>query len=193
MPRWAPNKEARLRNKRWTIVPTEGPLPHPCLFNRQPEVSACKLLLFLLWNFSKWIHLAQIRVVCFIWFTIFFNRWLLWMAPSSLKAKAWHSTKPEMWWKKNHQEADNPIYSLFIPFDQIMFFPSSPSFFYSFLSRFVFALVQSSPIANDDLCWRFCCCHTKLVHSERLRNFRYYFFLYFEILKQVLLSKNERK
>ena len=48
-------------------------------------------------------------------------------------------------------------------------------FFYSFLSRFVFALVQSSPIANDDLCWRFCCCHTKLVHSERLRNFRYYF------------------
>ena len=56
-------------------------------------------------------------------------------------------------------------------FDQIMFFPSSPSFFYSFLSRFVFALVQSSPTANDDLCWRFCCCHTKLVHSERLRNF----------------------
>ena len=52
-------------------------------------------------------------------------------------------------------------------------------FFYSFLSRFVFALVQSSPIANDDLCWRFCCCHTKLVHSERLRNFRYYFFFWY--------------
>ena len=94
-----------------------------------------------------------------------------------------------MWWKKNHQEADNPIYSLFIPFDQIMFFPSSPSFFYSFLSRFVFVLVQSSPIANDDLCWRFCCCHTKLVHSERFRNFRYYFFVLWDFKASITEKK----
>ena len=88
--------------------------------------------------------------------------------------KTWNVVK-----EKPSRSGQSNLFSFYIPFDQIMFFPSSPSFFYSFLSRFVFALVQSSPIANDDLCWRFCCCHTKLVHSERLRNFRYYFFYVF--------------
>ena len=85
--------------------------------------------------------------------------------------KTWNVVK-----EKPSRSGQSNLFSFYIPLIRSCFFLLLLVFFYSFLSRFVFALVQSSPTANDDLCWRFCCCHTKLVHSERLRNFRYYFF-----------------
>ena len=85
--------------------------------------------------------------------------------------KTWNVVK-----EKPSRSGQSNLFSFYIPLIWSCFSLLLLVFFYSFLSRFVFALVQSSPTANDDLCWRFCCCHTKLVHSGRLRHFRYYFF-----------------
>ena len=121
------------------------------------------------------------RAGCFIWFTIFFSKDDFYELPRQVsKPRPDIPQNLKCGERKTIKKRTIQFILFLYSFDQIMFFPFfSEVFFYSFLSRFVFALVQSSPIANDDLCWRFCCCHTKLVHSERLRNFRYYFFLYF--------------
>ena len=103
--------------------------------------------------------------------------------------KTWNVVK-----EKPSRSGQSNLFSFYIPLIRSCFSLVLLGFFYSFLPKFVLALVQSSPTANDDHCWRFCCCHTKLVHSEHFQNFRYYFFfLYFEILKQSLLIKNEQK